>query len=119
MKLRPLSTSLVLTLGALLVAAAGPRMLGTSHAQSVKAPTEIKVGITEYQDVEASYERYEKRSRKLTAAANADEPVSFKFAIGLQCQFMINLAPSYARQNSLYDRTHTSFGCEMCPVAAC
>jgi predicted acylesterase/phospholipase RssA/ABC-type phosphate/phosphonate transport system substrate-binding protein len=83
MKLRSLSTRVVLTLGALLLAAGSPRMLSTSHAESVKAPTEINVGITEYQDVEASYERYEKLFQELTkAAAKAKEPVSFKFAIG-------------------------------------
>lgn len=82
MKLRPLSTVLVLSLGALSLAA-GPRKGNTSHAESVKTETEIKVGITEYQDVEASYERYEKLFQELTkAAAKAKEPVNFKFAIG-------------------------------------
>ena len=81
MRARPLRMGLVLGLGALLLATAGPHMLTASHAQ-VKASTEIKVGITEYQDVEGSYERYEKLFQQLTAAASKNEPVSFKFAIG-------------------------------------
>jgi predicted acylesterase/phospholipase RssA/ABC-type phosphate/phosphonate transport system substrate-binding protein len=83
MKLRPLSTRLIMALGALWLVAGSPRPLSTSHAESVKPPTEIKVGITEYQDVEESYERYEKLFQELTqAAANVKEPVKFKFAIG-------------------------------------
>jgi predicted acylesterase/phospholipase RssA/ABC-type phosphate/phosphonate transport system substrate-binding protein len=81
MKLRTLRTSLIVGFAAMLLATVCPPKFTTSHAQ-VRAPTEIKVGITEYQDVEGSYERYEKLFQEFTAAANRDEPVSFKFAIG-------------------------------------
>jgi predicted acylesterase/phospholipase RssA/ABC-type phosphate/phosphonate transport system substrate-binding protein len=61
----------------------------TFRAQAEKrAPQEIKVGITEYQDIERSYERYEKLFQELTASADVDEPVTFKFAIGNYTEVM-------------------------------
>lgn len=81
MKIGPLRMSLTVGFAVILLAAVCPRDFSASRAQA-NAPTEIKVGITEYQDVEGSYERYEKLFQQLTAAASADEPVNFKFAIG-------------------------------------
>jgi ABC-type phosphate/phosphonate transport system substrate-binding protein len=42
----------------------------------------VKVGITEYQNVEDSYDRYEELFQQLSESAGSDEPVTFSFAIG-------------------------------------
>lgn len=42
----------------------------------------INVGITEYQNIEDSYDRYERLFQQLAESANANTPVTFKFAIG-------------------------------------
>ena len=76
---------LTLPLVTLLVAILPPES-GRSYAQSPpqlppKNPVQVlKVGITEYQNIEASYSRYDKLFQLLATYAN--EPVSFDFAIG-------------------------------------
>jgi predicted acylesterase/phospholipase RssA/ABC-type phosphate/phosphonate transport system substrate-binding protein len=83
MKIPGTRTGLILCVMGLLLVAVSHQNVPTSRAQSEKnAPQEIKVGITEYQDIERSYERYEKLFQELMASVDPDEPVTFKFAIG-------------------------------------
>jgi len=85
MKVRRFRLFLTLSLFALLIAAIQPD-LSRSDAASPPAATllqpvqVIKVGITEYQNVEDSYARYDKLFQKL--ADFTKEPISFEFAIG-------------------------------------
>src|SRR5205085_8412279 len=55
-------------------------LLLVSLSSQAKPAIEIKVGITEYQHLEATYGKYEEAFHELSNAA--DQPVSFKFAIG-------------------------------------
>lgn len=49
---------------------------------TVRQAEVVKVGITEYQNVEDSYDRYENLFQQLSKAASPNEPVTFSFAIG-------------------------------------
>ena len=91
MKKRPTISILSLSFVLLFLIAVLQPGSNSSRAQSrttAKAPQEIKVGITEYQNVEESYERYEELFRELEAAADPKEPVTFKFAIGNYAEVM-------------------------------
>jgi len=85
MKVRRFKFILTLSLLALLVAVFQPA-LSQSDAASLPAAAPLqtvqvlKVGITEYQNVEDSYARYDKLFQKL--ARFTKEPISFEFAIG-------------------------------------
>src|SRR4030095_1306588 len=58
----------------------------TASALPSTGPTKpaelIRVGITEYQNIEATYRKYEVFFRELASYADANEPVSFSIAIG-------------------------------------
>ena len=83
MKIPRTRTGLILGVMGLMLVAVCQQNVPTSRAQSEKkAPQEIKVGITEYQDIERSYERYERLFQELMASVDPNEPVTFKFAIG-------------------------------------
>lgn len=69
----PLLVSLLLAAG---LASAKPN-LGPA-----KAPEVIKVGITEYQNIEETYRKYEVFFAELASHAAPEEPVTFTFAIG-------------------------------------
>lgn len=49
---------------------------------SAKAPLVIKVGVTEYQNIEATYQKYEDLFAQLSSYALPNQPVTFTFAIG-------------------------------------
>jgi predicted acylesterase/phospholipase RssA/ABC-type phosphate/phosphonate transport system substrate-binding protein len=49
---------------------------------AVRAPEVVKVGITEYQKIEDSYDRYERLFQQLSEYADPKQPVTFSFAIG-------------------------------------
>lgn len=55
-----------------------PRSGAQTIARGAKSPTVLTVGITEYQNIEDSYERYERLFEELERNA----PVTFEFAIG-------------------------------------
>jgi predicted acylesterase/phospholipase RssA/ABC-type phosphate/phosphonate transport system substrate-binding protein len=86
MKFRNLKSTVTLSFVSLVSLAFFQPGLPGSSAQSivpgVKAPTVIKVGITEYQNLEDSYDRYETLFAALQQSADKNEPVSFSFAIG-------------------------------------
>jgi predicted acylesterase/phospholipase RssA/ABC-type phosphate/phosphonate transport system substrate-binding protein len=83
MKIPRIRIALILGVMGLLLVAVCHQDVFTSRAQpEKKAPQEIKVGITEYQDIEKSYERYERLFQELMASVDPNEPVTFKFAIG-------------------------------------
>jgi len=58
-----------------------PLLLLLFSATQAKPVVEVRVGITEYQNVEETYSRYYKLFQELSEAAGT-EPVTFKFAIG-------------------------------------
>src|SRR5690349_4383739 len=81
-----MSTKLVILLSALLLLG-GVSTLTNVAAEVVKlgpakAPLVIKVGITEYQNIEQTYQKYDNLFAQLSGFATPDEPVTFTFAIG-------------------------------------
>ena len=55
---------------------------GNAKLGSAKAPLVIRIGITEYQNIEATYAKYEDLLAQLSSYATPEEPVTFTFAIG-------------------------------------
>ncbi|HEX8149388.1 MAG TPA: patatin-like phospholipase family protein [Pyrinomonadaceae bacterium] len=53
-----------------------------AQSRATKPTQVVRVGITEYQNVEESYHRYEQLFREFSQAAGNDKPVTFEFAIG-------------------------------------
>jgi predicted acylesterase/phospholipase RssA/ABC-type phosphate/phosphonate transport system substrate-binding protein len=85
MQVRRFRLVLTLSLFGLLIAIIQPGLNPSDAASSPAAaplqPVQVlKVGITEYQNIEDSYARYDKLFQKL--AEFTEEPVSFEFAIG-------------------------------------
>lgn len=53
-----------------------------AQSRATKPAQVVRVGITEYQNVEESYRRYEQLFKELSQEAGPDKPVTFEFAIG-------------------------------------
>ena len=86
MKVHHFRLILTLPLLALLIAVIEPELRRSQAASATvqfagpKPAQVLKVGITEYQNVEKAYTNYEKLFQQL--AAVSDEPINFEFAIG-------------------------------------
>lgn len=82
--MRIVSRPRVLLVSLLLAAAQCPRVLRAEEAGAPprgKSPQVVTVGITEYQALSSTYEKYESLFKELTSAEDGDEVV-FRFAIG-------------------------------------
>ncbi len=55
---------------------------GIAQAQQIKSPLVIKVGVSEYQDVEKTYTKYVRLFQEVAANADSGQPVSFQVAVG-------------------------------------
>jgi predicted acylesterase/phospholipase RssA/ABC-type phosphate/phosphonate transport system substrate-binding protein len=81
-------TKLMISLSVLLLLAGASTLRGATAATDkvkmgpAKAPLVIKVGVTEYQNIEATYQKYEDFFAQLSSYATPEEPVTFTFAIG-------------------------------------
>src|ERR1043166_7704407 len=82
--MRIVSRPRVLLISLLLAAAQCPRALRAEEAAAPprgKSPQVVTVGITEYQALSSTYEKYESLFKELTSAEDGQEVV-FRFAIG-------------------------------------
>ena len=81
MKVHHFKLVLTVSLLALLIAIIQPHLTRSQAASAPEAAVPVlKVGITEYQNIEDSYARYDKLFQKLGKFSK--QPVSFEFAIG-------------------------------------
>jgi predicted acylesterase/phospholipase RssA/ABC-type phosphate/phosphonate transport system substrate-binding protein len=55
---------------------------GQAWSQSARAPEVITVGVSEYQNIEETYERYTHFFTEIAAKSSANKPVLFRVAIG-------------------------------------
>src|SRR5215211_4370850 len=75
----PLISSLLLLISFCLAAGSASAKANLGPA---KAPEVIKVGVTEYQNIESTYQKYDALFAELASYATRDQPVTFTFAIG-------------------------------------
>ena len=78
----PNAVRFLLTITLLVICLTAGSVSGGPSLGPTKNAIVIRVGVTEYQNIEATYDKYEVFLRELASFAQSTEPVTFTFAIG-------------------------------------